>query len=131
MYLCKYLHDLNGNRYPMCGCFPFETRMFSRTKALGYREVTVTADTVIGNAGEVVRGHEFHYSEMIPPVADIASVYRTADRRGMNQVPGGYFVNQTLGSYNHLHFGSNPQTAAVFVENCRRYHHKRASASAA
>ncbi|MGD8213182.1 MAG: cobyrinate a,c-diamide synthase, partial [Desulfobacterales bacterium] len=30
MYLCEELIDLNNNRYPMSGCFPFTTRMFTR-----------------------------------------------------------------------------------------------------
>ena len=36
----------------------------------------------------------------------------------MDKAPEGYFINQTLGSYNHLHFGSQPDVARCFVENC-------------
>jgi len=51
MYLCDELIDLNNHRYRMSGCFPFATRMFARLKALGYREVTLTRNTVIGHSG--------------------------------------------------------------------------------
>ena len=129
MYLCKDLYDLNGHRYPMSGCFPFETKMFSRLKALGYREITMAADTVVGKAGQIIRGHEFHYSELSRPASTATTVYRVADRCGMKQAPGGHLVNQTLGSYTHLHFGSNPQAAVRFVETCLNYRRKRMSGS--
>ena len=131
MYLCKGLTDLKEKHFPMVGCFPFETKMFSKLKALGYREITLTADTIIGNTGQIIRGHEFHYSELVQSASDFAAVYRITDRSGMDKSPGGYFIHQTLGSYNHLHFGSNPQSAAVFIEKCLSYRQKRMTASAA
>ena len=125
MYLCKELVDLNHTRYRMTGCFPFATKMFTRLKALGYREITLSRNTVIGNAGLTIRGHEFHYSEIVNLSEDIPTVYSITDRAGMDKAPEGYFINQTLGSYNHLHFGSQPDAAGCFVENCLTYRHKR------
>jgi len=121
MYLCEALLDQHGKRYPMSGCFPFTTRMFPRLKALGYREITLTRDTVIGNQGMIVRGHEFHYSELIINTPDVPNAYRISDRSGLDKPPDGYVVKRTLGSYNHLHFGSQPQAAKHFVENCLAY----------
>ena len=125
MYLCKDLHDQNGNRYPMTGCFPFAAKMFSRLKALGYREINITADTVIGKSAQVIRGHEFHYSELTQQASNVPTVYRISDRSGMDKAPGGYVTNQTLGSYNHLHFGSQPLAAKQFVECCMIYRQKK------
>ncbi len=125
MYLCKELVDLNNKRYPMTGCFPFATRMFTRLKALGYREITLSRNTVIGNAGLTIRGHEFHYSELVNLSRDVPTVYSMTDRTGMDKAPEGYLINHTLGSYNHLHFGSQPDAAGCFVENCLTYRHRR------
>ena len=125
MYLCQELYDQKGNRYPMVGCFPFATKMFPRLKALGYREITLTAETVIGKKGQTMRGHEFHYSELTTFASKTATAYRISDRAGMEKAPDGYWVNQTLGSYNHLHFGSQPQAGRHFVENCLKYRQKR------
>ncbi len=108
MYLCEELVDLNNNRYRMTGCFPFATRMFTRLKALGYREITLTRNTVIGNAGLTIRGHEFHYSELVNLSREVQTAYAVTDRSGMDKAPEGYVINHTLGSYNHLHFGSQP-----------------------
>ncbi len=125
MYLCEELIDLNNNRYRMSGCFPFATRMFTRLKALGYREIALSRNTVIGNAGLIIRGHEFHYSELTSLSQDVATVFSITDRSGMDKTPEGYLINQTLGSYNHLHFGSQPDVARCFVENCLTYRNKR------
>ncbi len=125
MYLCEELIDQTGTRFPMTGCFPFASRMFPRLKALGYREVTPAQDTVIGRRGLSIRGHEFHYSELTRLDPGVQTVYRISDRSGVDKPPDGYQVGQTLGSYNHLHFGSQPSVAGHFVNNCRKYHQSR------
>ena len=81
MYLCAELGDLSGARAPMAGCFPFATRMLPRLKSLGYREVRLTRDTLLGPVGTVLRGHEFHYSEMESHPGPVDSVY-AADGAG-------------------------------------------------
>ena len=43
------------------------------------------------------------------------------DRAGMDKAADGFVVNQTLGSYIHLHFGSCPQVARHFVNTCGRW----------
>ena len=125
MYLCEELIDQNGISFPMTGCFPFASMMFPRLKALGYREVSLVEDTVIGNRNSTIRGHEFHYSELTRLNSEVQTVYRISDRSGVAKPPDGYQVNRTLGSYNHLHFGSQPSAAAGFVENCRNFRHGR------
>ena len=44
---------------------------------LGYRQARLKADCPLGQAGETIRGHEFHYAQLIDagddePLADIA-----------------------------------------------------------
>ena len=111
----------------MAGCFPFTTRMFTRLKALGYREVLIRHDTIIGNAGIRIRGHEFHYSGIDSDPCDpsVKNVYQVYARSGLKKAPEGYQTNQTLGSYNHLHFGSWPEAARHFVQHCVTYNQKR------
>jgi cobyrinic acid a,c-diamide synthase len=126
MYLCEELHDTHDRRHPMVGCFPLAAKMFPRLKALGYREITLTRDTIIGGSGLTVRGHEFHYSQLAESSPrKIQTAYRIADRAGMDKAPEGYLINRTLGSYTHLHFGSQPPVAGHFVDNCRMYRHER------
>ena len=103
---------------PMAGVFPAQARMLSRRKALGYREIELRGDCLLGPAGTVVRGHEFHYSEMDAPQG-IERVYMVKDRHGQAAAREGCLIGNTLGSYVHLHFGSNPQVAVNFVSFCR------------
>lgn len=127
MYLCEKIRDIQNREWPMTECFPFTTRMFTRLKALGYREVVISHDTIIGNTGLCIRGHEFHYSgiDEDPCKHRIKNVYRISARTGLKKIPEGYQIHRTLGSYNHLHFGSRPEVAANFVQHCVKYNQKR------
>jgi len=125
MYLCKELLDLDENRYPMAGCFPFTAQMYSQLKALGYREITLTKDTIIGPSGQTIRGHEFHYSELDQPEFNLDTVYHLTDRVGVHKPPQGYYTKRTLGSYTHLHFGSQPKVAEQLVAACAVYRNER------
>ncbi len=125
MYLCSELQDQQGLRFPMVGCFPFKTRMLPRLKALGYRQVQLARRTIIGERGAVVRGHEFHYSELAAAPSTAESVYRIAGRDGGHMTMEGHVLRRTLGSYIHLHFGSAPQAAETLVASCRAYRTER------
>lgn len=119
MYLAKALRDCGKRDYPMVGAYSFKTRMLPRLKALGYREVLSTKQTFIAR-GEKIRGHEFHYSELRGSPGG-KKIERTYSVRGASK-PGfreGYRYQNCLGSYVHLHFGSNPEFARGFVAACR------------
>jgi len=94
--------------------------MLPRRKALGYREVELTADAPIGPAGTVARGHEFHYSEMDEMPDTIERLYRVR-KNGLELGFEGFRYRNCLASYIHLHFGSCPEMASAFAERCRRY----------
>ncbi|GAB6082911.1 cobyrinate a,c-diamide synthase [Desulfuromonas carbonis] len=104
----------------MTGIFPGAARLLPRRKALGYRAVTLRKDTLLGPAGTVVRGHEFHYSEF-EPGAVVDRVYRVSRRDGAALADEGFRRGNLLASYIHLHFGSNPQVAEHFVTCCRNH----------
>jgi cobyrinic acid a,c-diamide synthase len=121
MYLCREMGDIDGQVFPMTGCLPYATRMLDRRKALGYREVTQIRTTPLGPAGQIMRGHEFHYSTMVGAAGGAENVYRLTDRAGLEKANEGFLSDQTLGSYVHLHFGSCPTAAHHFVDACRKW----------
>lgn len=108
------------------GCFPFRTRMPPKLRTLGYREVALSIDSIIGPKGMIACGHEFHYSdiESAPEGGTCSTNYKVAGRKGQGMQSEGYFNNRTQGSYIHLHFGSQPEIAKYFVEKCRMYQSK-------
>jgi cobyrinic acid a,c-diamide synthase len=113
MYLSEAIDEL-----PMVGVFPARARMLPRRRALGYRELTQSADSPLGPAGTKARGHEFHYSEMDVPDS-VPRCYHLCRRQGEAIGTEGFLVDNVLGSYVHLHFGSNQQLAENFVKFCR------------
>jgi cobyrinic acid a,c-diamide synthase len=121
MYLAREIEDLEGNRHPMAGVLPLRVRMLPRLKALGYREVTLTAPGLLGPAGTRARGHEFHYSEIVGGTADLPRQYQITARQGQEAAAEGYCRNHILASYVHLHFMSNPEVARHLVESCLEY----------
>jgi len=102
------------------GIFPVTTRMLARRKALGYREIVLTRDTLLGPKGTTARGHEFHYSEMgeMPPT--VQRLYNVR-KSGVDLGTEGYAHKNCLASYVHLHFGSSPGMARSFVAHCRQF----------
>lgn len=115
MYLTEGIEDKSLNYYSMAGIFPVRIIMLDRLKALGYREVTLKASSPLGSPGEKIRGHEFHYSEIKEITGKVNLVYKLSDRPGLKIRDEGYIKKNVLGSYVHLHFGSNPRIAENFV----------------
>jgi cobyrinic acid a,c-diamide synthase len=106
--------------YDFVGIFPVTTKMLNQRKALGYREITLRTDSILGEKGAVARGHEFHYSETEEMPEEIERLYQVS--KGQSDLgTEGYRYKNCLASYIHLHFGSNPGMAAAFVESCRKF----------
>jgi cobyrinic acid a,c-diamide synthase len=123
MFLGRELEDLEGRTWPMAGVLPFKSRMLSRLKRLGYREIVTRHNTCLGPSGTRARGHEFHYSELVdlehtPGFSDQA--YEASGRKGPMPGTQGFSQGNTLASYVHLHFGSNPELAGSLVRACSR-----------
>ncbi|MDA8415076.1 MAG: cobyrinate a,c-diamide synthase [Desulfobacteraceae bacterium] len=116
IYLSQGLAD-GGD---LVGLFPARAGMLPKRKALGYRQVETLADCIIGAAGTVARGHEFHYSEIGTLPDAIARRYRVT-RQGRELADEGFCFHSCLASYIHLHFGSNLSIAPNFVAACRSY----------
>ena len=106
--------------HELLGIIPVTTRMLPRRKALGYREIVLTDDALLGPKGTIARGHEFHYSEMGEMPSPVQRLYRVR-KSGVDLGAEGYAYKNCLASYIHLHFGSNSGMAAAFVESCRRF----------
>jgi cobyrinic acid a,c-diamide synthase len=117
MYLMRSLRT-GGDTFPMAGVFDMDCAMEERFQALGYRQATFAAPCPLGPAGTVVRGHEFHYSRAMGLDPEARPMYGLDGRAGPLDQPEGFLKGNTLGSYVHLHFGSNPDAARSFADLC-------------
>ncbi|MFH1155250.1 MAG: cobyrinate a,c-diamide synthase [Pseudomonadota bacterium] len=123
MYLCSSITDQQNRRYPMTGCFPIDTTMLAGRATLGYREITLTETTILGPRSMVIRGHEFHYSRVDSRVLhpDVKQVYSVSPGTGIKDFTEGYQTRNTVGSYIHLHFGSNPDLCRHFARSADHF----------
>ncbi|MEJ2717782.1 MAG: cobyrinic acid a,c-diamide synthase, partial [Deltaproteobacteria bacterium] len=112
---------LDGIRHELVGLLPAWTRMLDRLKSLGYVEATLVEDSLFGLKGARLRGHEFHYSELLDdPTEDPlwSPVYATRRRRSEETIPEGFQSGRILVSYVHMHFASRPEAVRHFVGLC-------------
>ncbi|HTZ17038.1 MAG TPA: cobyrinate a,c-diamide synthase [Dissulfurispiraceae bacterium] len=119
MYLSKGIRDFEDRFFAMAGVLPFETKMKRRRTGLGYREISLGRDCILGRAGSALRGHEFHYSEILPgpdlKSSGIETVYHVKDAQDTSRGTEGYNSGSVLASYVHVHFASNQRAARHFV----------------
>ncbi|MHB9038067.1 MAG: cobyrinate a,c-diamide synthase [Armatimonadota bacterium] len=121
MYLSEGLETLDGQRRSLVGLLPSWTRMLERKRALGYVEIRLNEDSLWGARGDVLRGHEFHYSELIGDPADTPEwkpVYALKRRRSDEITPEGFQSRNILASYAHVHYASHPGAIDRFISNC-------------
>lgn len=100
MVLGRFLEDASGERHDMAGLLSHGTSFATRRLSLGYREARLLAVGVLGSAGAMVRGHEFHYSTVAEPGSD-APLVELFDGQGRSLGPAGGQRDHVSGSYFH------------------------------
>lgn len=123
MYLARQITDFDGQTYDMAGVIPAVCQMQSKLETVGYVEAEALLDNVLCTAGESLRGHEFHFSRMIPEVsaAEFPWAFAFKKMRTGAIYQGGYVSDNVLASYLHMHFAGNRQAAERFVTRCAHY----------
>jgi len=114
MYLTKAIVDIQGREHPMVGVYPVSSRMRKGLRRLGYRQIEMQRNTLLGTRGSRCYGHEFHYSEIEAMPTEVGRGYILD-----NGQPEGYLVDNTLAGYVHLHWGRTPEAAHTFVAMMR------------
>lgn len=120
MYLCSDLCTLDGVVYPMCGVVPARTEMCERLQALGYVEAQTLRDSILGAAEISFRGHQFRYSRIEMLSNEIEPAFTIRRRRDGTTLEEGFQIRNTIASYVHAHWASNPAVAPALVEACTR-----------
>jgi cobyrinic acid a,c-diamide synthase len=102
--------------YEMCRVFSGETRMPAR-RVVSYVEGTSSHDSPLGAAA--FRGHEFHYSDVLLS-QETRYAYQLSRGIGIHNNLDGAVMNNTLGSYTHLHPVASEGMFRHFVGLCRK-----------
>jgi len=108
LYLCERLDG-----HEMCGVLPARAQMTKRL-SLGYREAVAATATPWLAAGECVRGHEFHYTQVESVDEGSLPAAWELSARG-NTRPEGWVRGALQASYLHVHWAAHPQLAWRFA----------------
>ena len=111
LYLCE---ELDGHE--MCGVLPGRGRMGERL-SLGYREAVAATSTPWMRAGERVRGHEFHYTQVERAADDTDFAWRLSARGGERDE--GFVVGGVQASYLHVHWAAHRELGWRFLDAAR------------
>jgi len=100
MVLGEGLVDAEGQRHAMLGLLGHATSFAKRKMNLGYRQARLKAGSTLGPPGAGVRGHEFHYAQLIDPGAD-EPLADLADGQGNSLGPSGGRRGHVSGTFFH------------------------------
>lgn len=120
LYLSKYISDFEGRLWPGAGIVAAHASMSKSLKGLGYVEAHLVQDTIIGQKGDILKGHEFHYSTL-NDCDDRYAAYKFNGGKGEDGRLEGYVQDNLLASYVHLHLRSNPGAAVNFLNACAAF----------
>ena len=121
MYLTKSISGYRNQniKYKMVGLFDAETIMTEKL-TLGYTEAILNNNkTIFGNIKRI-RGHEFHYSNIINNNKDLKLIYTLKKGKGIIDGYDGFYSNNCIASYMHTHF-INSNISNNFIESCYNY----------
>jgi len=118
MYLAQGISDFSGKSWPGVGIIPAQVKMTDKLVALGYVKATALHDSILAKKGEVLVGHEFHYSQ-ISGIDEGEQACSLEGGKGKDFRRDGYVKENILASYVHLHLRSNPLAVNNFLDACK------------
>ena len=102
MAMSRSLTTVEGDRHEMAGILPADVELCERYQAIDHVELRARTETLTADAGQSIRGHEFHYSRA--DVDDDARFAFEAIRGdGIDGEHDGLLAYESLGTYAHVH----------------------------
>ena len=95
--------------------------MQKKLQRVGYVTAKALRESILAQAGETLRGHEFHFSTMEPDASDFPWAYELMGSRQKEAHREGYAAGAVLASYLHINFDGSPAAADRFLSACRAY----------
>ncbi|RPJ20272.1 MAG: hydrogenobyrinic acid a,c-diamide synthase (glutamine-hydrolyzing) [Desulfobacteraceae bacterium] len=109
---------VDGKEFPMVGALPLTLILEKRPQGHGYTVLEVTDKNPYYPIGEVLKGHEFHYSKaVLHPSDDTRTVFKVLRGEGIDGKKDGLCRKNVLATYTHIHAGGNPEWAARILKN--------------
>lgn len=119
MYLSGAM-SWQGKSREMVGALPCDILMHEKPRGHGYMELEAIAAGGWFEPGLTIRGHEFHYSEVVDlDPAKTSFAYEIRRGTGVDKAHDGILYKNVLASYTHLHSLGSPGWAEGFVRFVR------------
>lgn len=119
MYLGTQLEDAGGFVHYMADILPGYSKMGERLTRFGYCEAQALQPTLLAAEGEILRGHEFHYSDFFPQISAVMACRKVRDGKTLQQWSGGWQAGNTFASYLHVHFAQRPLMLTRWLQAAR------------
>ena len=124
MYLLEAIEQV-----PMCGVLRGNAERKPRLVRFGYVEAETRRDSVLGPAGTVLRGHEFHRYDCDFNGADCTLTKPAAGHgraaTSARSYEGIYLTDSLAAGFPHFYYWSNPAALAHFLDACRTWREKQ------
>lgn len=119
MYLMKSIKNFDGKIFEMCGVIPNYAEMTENLQMVGYVDATLTKKCIIGNTGDKIHAHEFHFS-IEKNHLKTQNVFSCEQLRTGKQYFTGYAEKNIVASYLHIHFMGCLNSMKNFIEACKK-----------
>jgi cobyrinic acid a,c-diamide synthase len=101
---------VHENTYPMVGAIPLQMVLEEKPQGHGYTILEVTKRNPYFEIGEILKGHEFHYTRaVIKESEDIDLVFKVRRGYGLDGEKDGVCKRNLLATYSHMHVRGAPQ----------------------
>jgi cobyrinic acid a,c-diamide synthase len=116
LYLQKSMEDKNGEKGDMAGVFEGEGFYAGGLTRFGYVEFEIRKSGLLGDAGETIKGHEFHHFDCTENGSDF-----TAHKYKKDDYPCMIHTDLIAAGFPHLYYYSNPGALYSFLEKAAEY----------
>jgi cobyrinic acid a,c-diamide synthase len=119
MYLSREL-VVDGTSYPMAGVLPLGVTFTPRPQGHGYVVARVDRANPFVPEGACLRGHEFHYSQIVGETTDLPTALALERGTGLGARRDGVLHGNVLASYTHFHALGTPEWAPGLIRAAQR-----------
>ena len=121
MYLGESIES-EGHEYRMAGVLPLRCVMRRKPLAHGYSIAEVDGENPYYPEGTVLRGHEFHYSEVVELGDEgIELVFRMKRGQGIREGRCGISYRNVFATYTHVHALGTPEWVEGMIRVARAF----------
>jgi cobyrinic acid a,c-diamide synthase len=124
MLLSRAVH-WQGKRFCMAGVLPFDVEVCDAPQGHGYVNLEVDQANPYYQVGTLIRGHEFHYSRIVPASGLPPTACSVQRGTGSSEGRDAFVMKSVWAGYTHVHALGTPEWAEGFLTQARRFASRR------